>query len=138
MIDETLFGGFPSREVKADIYNGVSETRAVSPPLPPPPPRGFDINVTWRSFEFMNHFRFHKAQLGTAGLFFGHVQLEGDTNARLFLPRRETRNVPSCFRRIGKLLSDPFRLTNELNLDFIVARCLRITTFIDTCYMHFL
>jgi len=32
---------FPSRGVKADIYNGVSETRAVSPP-----PRGFDINVT--------------------------------------------------------------------------------------------
>jgi len=30
---------FPSRGVKTDIYNGVSETRAVSP-------RGFDINVT--------------------------------------------------------------------------------------------
>lgn len=75
MIDETLFGGFPSRGVKADIYNRVSETRAVSPP-----PRGFDINVTRRSFEFMNHSRFHKVQLGTVGLFFRHVQLERDTN----------------------------------------------------------
>lgn len=52
--------------------------------------RGFDINVTRRSFEFMNHSRFHKAQLGTAGLFFGHVQLEEDTNVKLFLPHRET------------------------------------------------
>ena len=34
MIDETLFGGFPSHGVKADIYNGVSETRVVSPPPP--------------------------------------------------------------------------------------------------------
>lgn len=101
MIDETLFGGFPSRGVKADIYNGVSETRAVSPPLPPPPLRGFDINVTRRSFEFMNHSRFHKAQLGTAGLFFGHVQLEGDTNAKLFLPRREARTHERSLRVFG-------------------------------------
>lgn len=69
MIDETLFGGFP-RGVKADIYNGVSETLAfASPLLPLPLPRGFDINVTRRSFEFMNHSRFHKAQLGTPETF---------------------------------------------------------------------
>lgn len=70
MIDETLFGGFP-RGVKTDIYNGVSETLAFAAPSPSPPPlpRGFDINVTRQSFEFMNHSRFHKAQLGTPKTF---------------------------------------------------------------------
>lgn len=93
MIDETLFGGFPSRRVKADIYNGVSETRAVSPP-----PRGFDINVTRRSFEFMNYSRFHKAQLGTdrtSSNTFGWKKIQM-RNCFCFIAKHERMTVSSC------------------------------------------